>query len=78
MKKGLRLNLVSTFLKLGKQVRSKPRPDEEGIETLCACSDIPAFWSAPVPNLDLMKKGLRLRARDDGLTAPHQSMVFQT
>ncbi len=39
-------------------VRSKPRPDEEGIET-CSMSCSRQSWLVSVPNLDLMKKGLR-------------------
>ena len=58
MKKGLR-HKRNSFAKHDVNVlRSKPRPDEEGIETQ---SFSVSFLSGLriVPNLDLMKKGLR-------------------
>ena len=59
MKKGLRLLTLLLLAKAVKIVGSKPRPDEEGIETISVSNAHLLSPSSIVPNLDLMKKGLR-------------------
>ena len=56
MKKGLRREVVEEIESLLREC-SKPRPDEEGIETKTVEPVLGIM--VQVPNLDLMKKGLR-------------------
>ena len=76
MKKGLRPFSAKIANDMTHFIRSKPRPDEEGIETrIVAGSGTGA--GGLVPNLDLMKKGLRLSVLKSSVEKLDSSL-FQT